>query len=124
MLDALASTPCNRPVMYRAIGVYGGSILSKSVCFVLFASALVSTRAGDGWLLGGAVQGAAVIGLIGLTPAGLGVREASMIAILSPRFGTGDAAALAVAWRAWEFSFELAWLGFGTVVRPRAGAPT
>jgi uncharacterized membrane protein YbhN (UPF0104 family) len=55
-----------------------------------------------------------------VTPAGLGVREGAMIGLLSHRFTTTDAAALAVAWRAWEFGFELAWLGLGTMWRPPA----
>ena len=84
---------------------------------------MLSIRAGDAWLLAGAVQAAAVIGIIGVTPAGIGVREGAMIGLLSHRFGTTDAAAIAVAWRAWEFAFELGWLGFGTLVRARSPRP-
>jgi uncharacterized membrane protein YbhN (UPF0104 family) len=121
-LRTLAATPGDRPAMYGSLGLYGASVAVKSACFVLFASALVSTRGRDAWLLGGAVQAAAVIGIIGVTPAGLGVREGAMVGLLSHRFGAADAAAIAVAWRAWEFSFELAWLGIGTLLRPeRAG---
>lgn len=118
-LDTLARTPGRRPALYGAIGVYGGSVLAKSVAFALFATAILSVRGSDAWLLGGAVQAAAVIGILGVTPAGLGVREGAMIGLLGHRFGAAEAAALAVAWRAWEFGFELAWLGLGTVLRPR-----
>jgi uncharacterized membrane protein YbhN (UPF0104 family) len=86
----------------------------KSLAFIGFAAALVGTHGRDAWLLSGAIQGAAVIGIIGITPAGIGIRETAMVGMLSPRFGTADAAALAVAWRAYEFAFELGWLAVGT----------
>lgn len=117
----LAATPARPGRMYEAIGCYGLSILVKSVSFVLFSAALITTRPGDAWLLGGAVQGAAVIGIIGITPAGIGVRETAMVGLLSHRFGTTDAAALAIAWRAYEFAFELGWLAVGSAFRrPRS----
>jgi uncharacterized membrane protein YbhN (UPF0104 family) len=65
-------------------------------------------------------MGAAVIGIIGITPAGIGVRETAMVGLLSHRLGTTDAAAIAVAWRAYEFSFELLWLAIGSAVRTPA----
>jgi hypothetical protein len=115
-IPALAglSTPAAPRRMYEAIGGYGLSILVKSVAFVLFCAALVNVHPGDSLLLGGAVQGAAVIGIIGITPAGLGVRETAMVGLLGHRLGTTDALAVAVAWRAFEFAFELAWLGLGS----------
>jgi len=122
-LRTLAELRSRRPGLYGAVGLYGASVAVKSVAFALFASALVATRAGDLALLGGAVQAAAVIGIIGVTPAGLGVREGAMIGLLGHRFGATDAAALAVAWRAWEFGFELAWLGLGSLVKPRSAEP-
>jgi len=48
--------------------------------------------------------------MIGVTPAGLGVREGVMAAILANRFGLGDAAAFALFTRAWEFGFEMVFL--------------
>jgi len=48
--------------------------------------------------------------MIGITPAGLGVREGVMAAILASRFGLSDAAAFALLSRAWEFGFEMAFL--------------
>jgi uncharacterized membrane protein YbhN (UPF0104 family) len=113
-LAPLATTPARTSWMYAAIGCYGLSILVKSVAFVLFSAALLTIHPGDAWLLGGAVQGAAVIGIIGITPAGIGVRETAMVGLLSHRFGTTDAAALAIAWRAYEFAFELVWLAIGS----------
>lgn len=96
---------------------YGLSVALKSVAFIAFAAALVSVHGRDGWLLTGAVQGASVIGIIGITPAGIGVRETAMVGLLGHRMSTADAAAVAIGWRAFEFAFELAWLSLGTVVR-------
>ena len=118
--STLANLECDRPRLYLAEGWYGVSVAVKSVAFVVFAAALTSVHLGDAWLLSGGVQGAAVVGIIGITPAGLGVRETAMVGLLSHRLGTADAAALAVAWRAYEFAFELAWLGLGTVWKEKA----
>lgn len=114
----LSSTPARRPGLYAASGLYGVSIVIKSAAFVVFTAALVRVHPRDAWLLAGAVQGASVIGIIGVTPAGIGIREGALVGLLAHRLGTTDAAAVAVAWRAWEFAFELAWLGLGTLWRP------
>jgi hypothetical protein len=118
-LRTLAELYADRPTLYAALGLYGASVAVKSAAFVAFAAALLPVHGHDAWLLAGGVQGAAVIGIIGITPAGLGVREGAMIGLLGHRYGATDAAAIAVAWRAWEFAFELTWLGIGTVWRPR-----
>ena len=115
-LATLSETEGRRSGLYLAVGWYGASVAIKSVAFVLFTASLVSIHSSDGWLLSGAVQGAAVIGIIGITPAGLGVRETAMVGLISHRFGTTDAAALAVVWRAYEFMFELGWLTLGSLV--------
>jgi uncharacterized membrane protein YbhN (UPF0104 family) len=65
----------------------------------------------DLFLVIGAVNLGAVLGMIGITPAGLGVREGVITVLLAHRFGTGNAAAIAVAMRAWDFAFELVWIG-------------
>ncbi|MHB8466508.1 MAG: lysylphosphatidylglycerol synthase domain-containing protein [Acidimicrobiales bacterium] len=101
----------------ESVAWYGVSVALKSVAFVAFAAALVSVHVRDAWLLAGAVQGASVIGIIGITPAGIGIRETAMVGMLSHRMSTTDAAAVAVAWRAFEFAFELGWLGVGSLVR-------
>jgi len=116
-LETLAHTRGRRPALYGAIGLYGAFSLAKTVAFVAFTAALVPIHARDVWLLGGTVQAAGVIGIIGVTPAGIGVRETAMVGLLYRRIGTPDAAALAVAWRAFEFAFELGWLGVGTAWR-------
>jgi hypothetical protein len=97
--------------------IYGVSVALKSLAFVGFAAALVPVHLRDVWLLSGAVQGASVIGIIGITPAGIGVRETAMVGMLAHRMTAGDAAAVAIGWRAFEFAFELAWLGIGSMAR-------
>ena len=123
-LAALAHTRGRRAPLYGALGLYGAFSAAKAAAFVAFTAALVPIHARDAWLVAGTVQAAGVIGLIGVTPAGIGVRETAMVGLLYRRIGTPDAAALAVAWRAFEFAFELAWLGLGTAWRrPAAPAP-
>jgi len=118
-LATLSDTPGRHRSLYAAVVLYGGSVTIRSVTFAFFAAALVPVHGRDVWLLAGALQGASVIGMIGVTPAGLGIREGALVGLLGHRFGNGDAAAVAVAWRAWEFAFELGWLGLGTLVRQR-----
>lgn len=105
------------PKLYESVLWYGLSVALKSVAFVAFTAALVTVHVRDAWLLSGAVQGASVIGIIGITPAGIGIRETAMVGMLGHRMSTADAAAVAVAWRAFEFAFELGWLGVGSLVR-------
>ena len=93
---------------------------------MFFATALLPVRAGDVALLIGAVNAAAVGGMIGVTPAGIGVREGILAALLRHRFGLGDAAAVAIALRVWDLLFELTWLAIIAAARMRKGstAPT
>jgi uncharacterized membrane protein YbhN (UPF0104 family) len=96
--------------LYRAESLVIANAIVKSVAFVLLACALVPVAGRDVALLIGALNGGAVLGTIGITPAGLGVREGAIAGILSTRYGLGDAAALAIALRAWEIAFECIWL--------------
>ena len=64
----------------------------------------------DVTLVIGAAYAGVAAGMIGITPAGLGVREGVMTAILASRFGLSDAAAFALVSRAWEFGFEMVFL--------------
>ena len=122
-LATLAHTRGRPGALYGSVACYGAFSVAKSVAFVLFSAALLPIHAGDAWLLAGALQASSVIGMIGVTPAGIGVRETAMVGFLYRRFGTADAAALAVGWRAFEFAFELGWLGLGTILRrPAASA--
>jgi uncharacterized membrane protein YbhN (UPF0104 family) len=108
--------------LYEAEMLVTANALAKSVAFVLLAAALVPVAGKDVLLLVGALNGGAVLGTIGITPAGLGVREGAIAGILSTRFGLGDAAALAVALRAWEIVFEGVWLAI--VQHPTFRAPS
>jgi hypothetical protein len=122
-LATLARTRGRRSSLYAALGLYGMFSFAKAAAFVAFAAALVPIHGHDAWLFAGAVQAAGVIGIIGVTPAGLGVRETAIVSFLYRTIGTADAVALAVSWRAFEFAFEVCWLGLGTVWRrPRAPA--
>jgi hypothetical protein len=93
-----------------------------SAAFVAFSAAVLPARGGDVWLLAGALNAAAVLGTVGITPAGLGVREGILAALLQHRFGLGDAAALAVAARVWDVAFELLWLALVQHRAFRSGA--
>lgn len=103
--------------LYAAEGLVIANAAAKGVAFVLVAAALLPVDGSDLVLLVGAMHGGVVLGMIGITPAGLGVREGVIAGILSSRYGLGDAAALAVAWRAWEVLFECVWLA---IVQRRA----
>lgn len=124
-LTALVPDGLATDALYGSSLAYGASTAIKSIAFVLFAAAWLPVRAHDVWLLIGALQAAGVIGLIGITPAGLGVREGVLATLLRHRFTLGSAATVAVAWRAWEFAFELGWLALAGAIgrlRPRGAA--
>ena len=97
--------------LYEAIGLYGLNTWVRSCAFVFVTASLHTIDVRDVFLVIGAVNLAAVAGMVGITPAGLGVREGVATALLTHRFGAGTSAALAVGWRAWDFLFELIWLG-------------
>lgn len=98
----------DRPRLILAEGAYGLNAVLRSAAFVLVACGLVPVDGGDVLVLVAAWNLSAVAGFIGITPAGIGVREAVMIALLSDQLGVGGAATLAVAWRGWELAFEVA----------------
>jgi hypothetical protein len=115
---ALDPSKLDERVLFESIALYLANAVVKGIGFVLFASALLpAVDAGDAWLLIGAVNAAAILGMIGVTPAGLGVREAFITVFLRDRFGFADAAALAAALRVWDLVFEVTWL---TIVGSRA----
>jgi uncharacterized membrane protein YbhN (UPF0104 family) len=97
--------------LYEAIGVYGVNDLVRCFGFVFVTAALHTIDASDVFRVTAAVNLGVIVGMVGITPAGLGVREGVVAALLAPRFGLGTAAAMSVAYRAWDFSFELVWIG-------------
>lgn len=110
--------------LYEAIGLYGVNNLVRASGMVFVAAALHTIDPRDVWLIIGAVNLGAVLGMIGITPAGLGVREGVIAVLLTHRFGAGNAAALAVAFRAWDFLWELVWLGLALAFRGDRSRPT
>lgn len=123
-VPALADMGRSPGALYRCVGLYGASIAAKSAAFIFMAAGMVAVRPGDVPLLVGVVQGASIVGVLSIAPAGIGVREALIVVLLGHRFGAGDALALAVAWRAWELAWELAWLAVGGgIARLARGAP-
>jgi uncharacterized membrane protein YbhN (UPF0104 family) len=125
-LPALSPDALHTGRLYESVGLYLGNAAVKSLGFVFFAAALLPVRAGDVAFLVGAVNAAAIVGMIGITPAGIGVREGVLAAILHHRYPLGDAAAVAVALRVWDLAFELTWLAIVAAARMRKGstAPT
>ena len=106
--------PAVRPLVGATL-IVGFNMAVKAAVFVLLARTLLPVRADDTALLVGAVNLAVIVGMIGITPAGIGVREGALIALLSGRFGGADATALALALRVWDLSVELPWVGVAVV---------
>ena len=118
--DALAA---ERASVWRAVFVYGCAVAQRLMAAVLLAASLFAVGADDVWLIAGATAAGIVVGMVGITPAGLGVREVVIAALLAARFGAGDAAAFAIALRVLEFAHELVLLPFAAV-SPRTRPPS
>jgi uncharacterized membrane protein YbhN (UPF0104 family) len=122
---ALAPESLRTRRLYEAVGLYGLNNLVRASGFVFVAAALHTIDLRDVWLIIAAVNLGALLGMIGITPAGLGVREGVITALLADRFGKGNALAFSAAFRAWDFAFELLWLGLALLwerrTRQRAG---
>lgn len=111
----------DRRSLVGAEAAYGLNALLRSGAFVLLAAGLLPIGGDDVMLLVAAWNLSAVAGFVGITPAGIGVREAVMVALLSDRLGLGGAATLAAAWRAWELLFEFASVAVVSVLGRRRG---
>ena len=96
--------------MAKSVGLMGASIASRAIGTTCLAIGLLNIGSTDVPLIIGAVYAGIAAGMIGITPAGLGVREGVITAILANRFGLSDAAAFALVSRAWEFGFEIMFL--------------
>ena len=107
---AISPTALRVRHLYEAIGLYGANDLVRCVGLTLVTASLHTIDGSDLFRVTAAVNLGFVVGMVGITPAGLGVREGVVAALLAPRFGLGTAAALSVAYRAWDFIFELVWL--------------
>lgn len=109
--------------LYEAIGIYGINDLVRCFGFVFVTAALHTIDASDVFRVTAAVNLGVIVGMIGITPAGLGVREGVVAALLAPRFGLGTAAAMSVAYRAWDFLFEVVWIGIAVAWERRSRRP-
>lgn len=88
------------------IAAFVGKWFVYGLAFLLLAKSIGA----DGSLLFYATvfAGAYLTGYLAvLAPAGVGVREATMVAMLAPALGSGASVVLAVAQRAWITAFEL-----------------
>ena len=100
-----------RRLLVDGVALLGASVAVRAVGTVALAAAFLEVDSADVSLIIGASYAAVIAGMIGITPAGLGVREGVLTAILVNRFGLADAAAFALLSRVWEFGFEMAFLG-------------
>jgi glycosyltransferase 2 family protein len=114
--EALAPERLRLKELVEAIALFGVNSTLRAARFLALAVALLPLTMGDVPLVLGAGYAGVVAGMIGITPAGLGVREGVIVAILAGEFGVGDAAALAVALRAWDLVFEVGFLAVATWV--------
>ena len=100
-----------RRLLTQGIAILGASVAVRAVGTLALAAAFLTVDSTDVSLVIGASYAAVIAGMVGVTPAGLGVREGVLAAMLVDRFGLADAAAFALLSRVWEFSFEMAFLG-------------
>ena len=110
----------------RGVALLGTSVAARAIGTTCLAVGFLGIASEDITLIVGATYAGVAAGMIGVTPAGLGVREGVMAAILANRFGLSDAAAFALLSRAWEFAFEMMFLAvaswWGRKSRPRSNS--
>ncbi len=94
----------------NSVALLGASVAARAIGTACLAVGFLGIGSGDVTLVLGAAYAGVAAGMIGVTPAGLGVREGVMATILANRFGLTDAAAFALLSRAWEFGFEMVFL--------------
>lgn len=101
--------PLPRPVAFAAYVVsLGVSWVVYGVSFWLFAAAMLPQGAPDLLVASSAFVASYVAGLLAVfAPAGLVVREAAMVVVLSPIVGGGQALALAIGSRLWLIAVEI-----------------
>lgn len=86
------------------------SQMLKSLVFVTFALSLLNVRMRDLPILFGATNLSVIAGMLSVAPAGIGVRESVLVAVLEHRFGLANVTALTVAARVFEVLVELPWV--------------
>ena len=98
-------------LLAEGVSLLGVSVAARAVGTTCLAVGFLKIDGADVPLIVGAAYAGVAAGMVGITPAGLGVREGVITAVLASRFGLGDAAAFALLSRAWEFAFEMVFLG-------------
>ena len=111
ILRAISTVAPDSSLLMRAFGLWGVSVAVRGIGAVCLAAGFLNLHSDDVTIVVGAMYASVVAGMIGITPAGLGVREGVMTAILASRFGLADAAAFSLFVRAWEFGSEMLFLG-------------
>ena len=96
--------------LVKSTALLGASVAARAMGTTCLAVGFLGIDSSDVTLIIGAAYAGVAAGMVGITPAGLGVREGVMTAILAHRFGLSDAAAFALVSRAWEFAFEMVFL--------------
>ena len=109
--NPLKGDTSTRRHIYQAGTLFGASVLIRTLGIVALAFAFLNIQSSDINLLVGASYAGILAGMIGVTPAGIGVREGVIATILATQIGIGDATAFAVLSRAWEFGAEMLFLG-------------
>jgi glycosyltransferase 2 family protein len=109
--NPLKGDASTRRHIYQAGTLFGASVLIRTLGIVAVAFAFLDIQSSDINLLVGASYAGILAGMIGITPAGIGVREGVITTILATQMGIGDATAFAVLSRAWEFGAEMLFLG-------------
>lgn len=118
LLQRLLGRDLHRPrrgALGRATSIFGVSVGLRAVRAPLLAAAVVPLGAGDALAVAGADALGAAAGIVGITPAGIGTREAVITGLLQARLGLGTALTVAVALRALDLLVELLWIGRATV---------
>ena len=110
-LGKLALTRPHPRLVAEGVAFFGLSVATRAIGTTCLAVGFLGIGSDDVTLIVGAAYAGVAAGMVGITPAGLGVREGVIAAILANRFGLSDAAAFALISRAWEFGFEMVFLG-------------
>ncbi len=125
-IKKLSLTQPHPRLVAHGVALFGMSVTARAIGTTCLAAGFLGVGSEDMTLIVGATYAGVAAGMIGVTPAGLGVREGVVAAILANRFGLSDAAAFALLSRAWEFAFEMVFLAvaswWGRNSRPRSNS--
>mgnify|MGYP002881847007 FL=1 len=111
LVKRLSLPPSHPRRIAEGVGLLGASVAARAIGTTCLAMSFLNLTSNDIPLIVGASYAGVAAGMVGITPAGLGVREGVIAAVLASRFGLAEASAFALVSRAWEFGFEMAFLG-------------